>query len=87
MAYSPVGQAKLVRNPKLVEFAKTHGMTPAQAALVWLFTNADVNVIPKTSNRERLKENVGALDHRLTREQLASLIVRSRRRRARFRCR
>lgn len=73
MAYSPIGQAKLVRNPKLVEFAKTHDMTPAQAALAWLLTNDDVIVIPKTSHRERLKENVGALDHRLTREQLAEL--------------
>jgi hypothetical protein len=28
---------------------------------------------PKTIRRERLKENFGALDHRLTREQLAEL--------------
>ena len=48
-------------------------MTPAQAALAWLLANDDVIVIPKTSRRERLKENLGALDHRLTATQLAEL--------------
>jgi diketogulonate reductase-like aldo/keto reductase len=32
-----------------------------------------VNVIPKTGRRERLKENLGALDHVLTAAQLAEL--------------
>jgi Aldo/keto reductases, related to diketogulonate reductase len=32
-----------------------------------------VIVIPRTSRRERLKENLGALDHRLTTTQLAEL--------------
>ena len=73
MAYSPIEQAKLLRNPKLVDFAKANGMTPAQAALAWLLSNDDVIVIPKTGRRERLKENLGALDHRLTTAQLAEL--------------
>ncbi len=73
MAYSPIEQAKLVRNPNLAEFAKRYGMTPAQAALAWLLGKDDVIAIPKTGERERLKENVGALDHPLTKEQLAEL--------------
>jgi diketogulonate reductase-like aldo/keto reductase len=32
-----------------------------------------VIVIPKTANRNRLKENFGALEKRLTEEQLAEL--------------
>ncbi|HYN27926.1 MAG TPA: aldo/keto reductase, partial [Burkholderiales bacterium] len=48
MAYSPIEQAKLVRNPKLAEFAKRYGMTPAQAALKWLLANDDIIAIPKT---------------------------------------
>jgi diketogulonate reductase-like aldo/keto reductase len=32
-----------------------------------------VIVIPKTNRRERLKENLGALDHRLTATRLAEL--------------
>ena len=73
MAYSPIEQARLVRNPKLGEFAKRYGMTSAQAALAWLLAKDDIIAIPKTGKRERLKENVGALDHPLTATQLAEL--------------
>jgi diketogulonate reductase-like aldo/keto reductase len=73
MAYSPIEQARLLRDRKLIEFAKRHGMTPAQAALGWLLAKDDVIVIPKTGRRERLRENLGALDHPLTAAQLAEL--------------
>jgi diketogulonate reductase-like aldo/keto reductase len=73
MAYSPIEQARLLENPKLRKFASRHAMTPAQAALAWLLAKKDVIVIPKTSRRERLKENLGALEHRLTAAQLAEL--------------
>jgi diketogulonate reductase-like aldo/keto reductase len=73
MAYSPIEQAKLARNNKLADFAARHGMTPAQAALAWLLSHDDVIVIPKTGRRERLKENLGALNHALTEIQLAEL--------------
>ncbi len=73
MAYSPIEQAKLVCGRELANFARRWGMTPAQAVLAWLLASDDVIVIPKTSRRERLKENFGALDHRLTPAQLAEL--------------
>ena len=73
MAYSPIEQARLTLHPKLVDFAQRHGMTPAQASLAWLLAHDDVIVIPKTGHRDRLKENIGALDHRLTPAQLAEL--------------
>ena len=73
MAYSPIDQARLVGNPKLADFARRHGMTPAQAALAWLLANDDIIAIPKTGKRERLKENFGALEHTLTKQQLAEL--------------
>ena len=73
MAYSPIEQAELVRNRKLIDFAQREGMTPAQAALAWLLAKDDVIVIPKTGRRDRLRENLGALDHKLTPAQLAEL--------------
>jgi diketogulonate reductase-like aldo/keto reductase len=73
MAYSPIEQGKLVRNRKLTEFAQRHGMTPATAALAWLLASDDVIVIPKTSNRKRLRENLAALEIRLTPAQLTEL--------------
>ncbi|MGP1677187.1 MAG: aldo/keto reductase [Burkholderiales bacterium] len=73
MAYSPLEQARLAGDRKLAEFARRHGMTPAQAALAWLLAREDVIVIPKTGSRERLKQNLGALEHVLTAAQLAEL--------------
>ena len=73
MAYSPIEQARLVRHPKLVSFAQECGMTPAQVALAWLLAHDGVIAIPKTGHRERLRENIGALSHTLTAEQLAAL--------------
>jgi diketogulonate reductase-like aldo/keto reductase len=73
MAYSPIDQGRLARDPKLIRFARRHGLTPVQTALAWLLAADDIMVIPKTSHRERLKENLGALDRPLTKQQLAEL--------------
>lgn len=73
MAYSPIDQGTLLRNAKLIEFGKRHAMTPAQAALAWLLKDDDVIVIPKSSHPERVKDNFGALEIRLSKEQLAEL--------------
>lgn len=73
MAYSPIEQARLVRDSRLTDFAHRHGMTPAQAALSWLLGAEDIIVIPKTSGRARLQENLGALEHPLTAVQRAEL--------------
>ncbi len=73
MAYSPIEQGKLARNAKLGAFAKRRGMTAAQAALAWLLARDDIIVIPKSSRRDRLKENLGALEQRLTPGDLLEL--------------
>ena len=73
MAYSPIEQARLLKNRALLEFSKRHGMTPAQAALAWLLANDDVIVIPKASNPAHLQENLEAIEKNLTKEQLAEL--------------
>lgn len=73
MAYSPIEQARLLHNAGLKRFAGQHGMTPAQAALAWLLASDDIIAIPKTGHRDRLRENIGALDITLTPEQLAEL--------------
>lgn len=73
MAYSPIEQARLLRSPGLKRFAQSIGKSPAQVALAWLLSRDDIIAIPKTGNRERLRENVGALDLTLSAEQLAAL--------------
>ena len=73
MAYSPLEEGRLVRQRGLVEFAKRHGMTPAQAAIAWLLAREGVIAIPKTASRKRLEENALALEHPLTTAQLQEL--------------
>ncbi len=73
MAYSPIEQSRLLRSPKLADFAKRHGMTPAQAALAWSMAKGGIIAIPKTGRRERMKENLRALDLELSADQLAEL--------------
>ncbi|MEO8452683.1 MAG: aldo/keto reductase [Gemmatimonadota bacterium] len=53
--------------------AKEKGCTPAQLALAWLLTHDDVIPIPGTSSIERLEENAGAVDLRLSAEDLARI--------------
>jgi diketogulonate reductase-like aldo/keto reductase len=74
MAYSPIEQARLLRDPRLGEFAQAYGMTPAQVALAWLLAkDDDVIAIPKTGNRERLIEDVESMRIKLTSRQLTEL--------------
>jgi aryl-alcohol dehydrogenase-like predicted oxidoreductase len=50
------------------------GCTPAQLALAWLLAQGeDIVPIPGTKRRRYLEENVGALDVRLTPEELAKI--------------
>jgi hypothetical protein len=63
----------MLRSPGLKRFAQSIGKSPAQVALAWLLSRDDIIAIPKTGNRDRLRENVGALDLTLSAEQLAAL--------------
>jgi len=73
MAYSPIEQGRLAKNKKLTAFAARQGLTTTQAALAWLLAHDDIMVIPKTSQPDRLRENLAALEHPLSPEQLAEL--------------
>lgn len=73
MAYSPFDQGRLLRKRPLLDFARRHGMTPAQVAIAWLLAQDDVIAIPKTGSPERLRDNAAALAHPLSPEQCEEL--------------
>ena len=60
MAYSPLGEGVLLRDPKLGRIARTVGATPSQVALAWLLAQHDVIAIPQTSDRAHVIENRAA---------------------------
>ena len=73
MAYSPVEQGALARNARLEAIAARHNATAAQIALAWVMTQDGVIAIPKASRQEHVRQNVAALDIKLTGEDLADL--------------
>ncbi len=73
MAYSPLDQGSLLRKSALKKLALEAGCTPAQLALAWLLAQPGVVTIPKSSSRERVKENFAALDVELSAKALAEL--------------
>ncbi|MGA7325382.1 MAG: aldo/keto reductase, partial [Rhodomicrobium sp.] len=73
MAYSPLDEGRLLDDPRLLAFANSAGMTPAQLAIAWLMSREGVIAIPKTSEPERLLENMEALERPLDKEELSEL--------------
>jgi diketogulonate reductase-like aldo/keto reductase len=73
MAYTPIEQGRMLRHKALAEVAARHDATPAQVALAWLLRQDGMIVIPKASQREHVRENRGALDVKLTADDLAAL--------------
>jgi diketogulonate reductase-like aldo/keto reductase len=73
MAYSPIEQGRLLRSPVLQRVAARHGATAAQVALAWVLRHPDVIAIPRAGNPAHVEENRGALDLRLTEQDLAEL--------------
>jgi aryl-alcohol dehydrogenase-like predicted oxidoreductase len=59
---------------KVQELAAAKGVSPAQLALAWVLAQGDDIVsIPGTKRRERLEENLGALDVQLSADELAQI--------------
>jgi diketogulonate reductase-like aldo/keto reductase len=76
MAYSPLDQASsLLQSISIAEIASRHSATVAQIALAWLLHQPNTVVIPKSVRTERIKENLGALDIRLSEQDLVDLNV------------
>jgi diketogulonate reductase-like aldo/keto reductase len=73
MAYSPIEQGRMLGHKALGEVATRHGAAPAQVALAWLLRQDGMMVIPKASRQQHVRENLGALDLKLTDQDLADL--------------
>jgi diketogulonate reductase-like aldo/keto reductase len=73
MAYTPLGQGRMLQHKALAEIAARHGATAAQVALAWLLSKEGTMVIPKATRPEHVRENRGALDLRLAADDLAAL--------------
>ena len=73
-SWSPLGAIKneLLKDKVLVELAKKYNKTTAQIVLRWNIEKGVVT-IPKSSNKERQKENISIFDFELSKEDIAKI--------------
>ena len=73
LTHEPYGIMIRKDDAPLKKLAADVGCAPAQLALAWLLAQPGVVTIPKSSTRERVKENFGALDVKLSPDVMAAL--------------
>ena len=73
MAYSPLGQGRLLRQRALQRIASQIDASPAQIALAWLLAQPGIATIPKAADLGHLRECAGALDLALSSKLMAEL--------------
>lgn len=83
-AYSPLGssgrpdtmrrddEVRLLDDSTVADIAGAHGSTPAQVLIAWALARGTA-VIPKSTNPERIAQNLAATKLELTAEQVAAL--------------
>lgn len=75
IAHKPLGRGKILSEKIeiLSDIAVKHGKTEAQVILCWLISKKNVVTIFKALNTSHLRENLGALDFTLTKEETKKL--------------
>jgi 2,5-diketo-D-gluconate reductase A len=71
-AYSPLGTGRHLANPAVREVAARTGATASQVLIRWGLQH-DFVVLAKSTHRERIAENAGALEFRLSDAEMTEL--------------
>ena len=73
VAWRPLGRGgDLLAEPTLATIAARYGKSPAQVVLRW-FVQLGVVPIPRSTNRERLTENLDVFDFALTDQEVSAI--------------
>ncbi len=74
MSWGPLAEGRngFFSNPVLTEIGKRHGKSVAQTALRWLLQSGII-IIPKSTHRERMAENLNIFDFELTDDEMAQI--------------
>jgi diketogulonate reductase-like aldo/keto reductase len=74
VAYSPLGSGKgLLEDPTVVAIAEVHQKTSSQVLLRWCIQQEGVCAVPKSSNPERIAQNIDVFDFSLTPDEMDRL--------------
>lgn len=71
-AWSPLGKGKVLENLTLNKIAKKYNKTVAQICLRWCIQNK-VIPLPKTCNKDRMKQNINIYDFELSEEDILEI--------------
>ena len=71
-SWTPLGKSRTFKSPVIQGIAERTGAAPAQVVIAW-HLKLDLAVIPRSTNRERLAENLAAADVELTDEDVAAI--------------
>lgn len=78
-SYSPIGKARRLDDPIIVEIARAKRKTAAQIVLRWHLQQPMNIAIPRSSKPARIAENIGVFDFSLTPEEMRRISSLSRR--------
>jgi len=71
-AWSPLARGKVFENEVLKEIAKAHNKSVSQVCLRWIIEH-EVIAIPKSTNPERIQENIELFDFELTSAEMEKI--------------
>ena len=71
-AWSPLARGRVLGDPVLDRLAGKHGVTPAQVVIRWHIERGIV-VIPKSTDPERIRQNVDVFGFRLDGDDYAAI--------------
>ena len=69
-AYCPLARGRLFSDPVLTAIAGARGKSIAQIVLRWLVQQGDIVPIPRSSNPERIAQNLAVYDFTLTTDEM-----------------
>jgi len=78
IGYCPLGRGRLVNDPVVGEIARAKGKSVAQVALRWS-AQQGVVPIPRSSNRQRIAENLAVFDFTLSDDEMNRIAALKRR--------
>jgi len=68
----PFGGKEVLDHPTIIEISKKLNKTTAQIVLKWNITRG-IAVVTKSSNTERIQENINVFDFELTNEDMTEI--------------
>lgn len=71
-SWGPLGQGSDLKNPVIVEIGEKYNKSSAQVILKWHLQHGFI-VIPKSSHKERIAENLNVFDFSLSHEDMEAL--------------